>query len=258
MKVGLKTVKKMKIEFRPLPVLTFITLIMMGILLSLGTWQYQRLQWKTKLLADIDTAAHAQPLHSIGDINALVTEGKPVDFRRVSLTGTFTAPRVNHGQAFHVLRPMEAALVWQLYQPFISNEQGVYVATIEFDKDGDIAAPKGLSGMATINGYIRLVQPANRFTPNNNPDANRWFSVNGSPELLDWAEAVAGTDITISYFIDQVLEETDANNLPVKIPDIRNHHLDYMLTWYSFVLILLVIYLILHKKQGRLRFIREA
>ncbi|HFB55019.1 MAG TPA: hypothetical protein ENJ46_03765 [Hellea balneolensis] len=248
----------MKIEFRPLPVLTFITLIMMGILLSLGTWQYQRLQWKTKLLADIDAAAHAPPLHSISDINALMAEKKPVDFRRVSLQGKFVSPQLNNGQAFHVLRATDAALVWQLYQPFISKDQGVYVATIEFDKDGDITAPKGLNGAANINGYVRLVQRANRFTPKNNPDANRWFSVNGSPEMLDWARAVPGTDMNVSYYIDQVLGEKDADHLPVKIPDIRNAHLDYMLTWYSFAFILLVIYLILHKKQGRLRFIRKA
>jgi cytochrome oxidase assembly protein ShyY1 len=69
---------------------------------------------------------------------------------------------------------------------------------------------------------------------------------------MNWADAVAGESTQVVYFIDQVIGVKNAADLPVRIPELANNHLDYMLTWYSFVIILLVIYLILHKRMGRL------
>ena len=54
------------------------------------------------------------------------------------------------------------------------------------------------------------------------------------------------------YYIDVVPGVTQAAELPLKRPNIRNNHLDYMLTWYGLALALLVIYLILHAQRGRL------
>ena len=56
------------------------------------------------------------------------------------------------------------------------------------------------------------------------------------------------------FYIDTVPGASDADLLPLKRPDIRNNHLDYMLTWYSFAVILLIIYFILHRRAGRLKF----
>jgi len=78
---------------------------------------------------------------------------------------------------------------------------------------------------------------------------------NASPDLLDWAGPgtnIEGKNIETAYYIDWVEGAKNADDLPVRIPDVANSHLDYMLTWYSFILILLVIYLIIHKRAGRL------
>ncbi|RZV41594.1 MAG: hypothetical protein EX271_07715 [Acidimicrobiales bacterium] len=73
------------------------------------------------------------------------------------------------------------------------------------------------------------------------------------PDDLNWAFAVAGTEIPTGFFIDRIDGVDEASDLPVEKPDIPNNHLEYMLTWYSFALILVVIYFLLHKKQGRLQ-----
>ena len=44
----------MSVTFRPMPWLTVITAVMLTVLISLGVWQYQRLAWKTDLLAEVE------------------------------------------------------------------------------------------------------------------------------------------------------------------------------------------------------------
>ena len=49
----------MRVKFRPMPWLTAIVAIMLAILISLGVWQYKRLQWKTTLLAEVEASVTA-------------------------------------------------------------------------------------------------------------------------------------------------------------------------------------------------------
>jgi len=72
--------------------------------------------------------------------------------------------------------------------------------------------------------------------------------------VLDWERAVKEAVIPTAFYIKLVDNVEDARELAVKKPDLPNNHLSYMLTWYSFALILLVIYFLLHRKQGRLQF----
>ena len=238
--------------FRPMPVLSVLTLICFAILISLGNWQYRRLHWKTALLKDIDQAAHAEPLQSLAQIDAAYKVGEPLDFRRVALQGRFIAPDVNGGAPYHLMRSDGKRYYWRLYQPYQDGDDIILVATQDFDKDAKASPPNALTGAQAVIGYVRKVQPANRFTPKSTPEQNRWFAFNAAPEKLDWSQSVTGYKIPTTYFIDQVIGAPAAEDLAVRMPDVPNNHLDYMLTWYSFVIILLVIYLLLHKKAGRL------
>ena len=78
------------------------------------------------------------------------------------------------------------------------------------------------------------------------------------PETDDWANGQDGMfsahPIDARFYIDVVSDETSAENLPIKRPEIRNNHFDYMLTWYGLAIVLFVIYLILHMQRGRLGF----
>ncbi len=241
----------MKIKFNPMPWLTVVTLICLGILLWLGTWQYQRLAWKTRILAEIEQAAHAEPLGSLSGINQLLAQGKPIDFRRVSLQANFAVPPLNSGAPFHLMGSNGKAFTWRLYQPMSVDANSAYIAGREFTEVQKDNPPKTIVGEKQVIGYVRLVQKPNWTIPKSDVKTNRWFAFNASPEVLDWSDN--GT-IAITYYIDHVEHIKSVDDLPVRIPDIPNNHLDYMLTWYSFALILLIIYFLVHKKQGRLRF----
>jgi surfeit locus 1 family protein len=237
-----------------MPWLTLITLICLGILISLGTWQYQRLEWKTNLLVEIDTAANAAPLTDINEMARLYADEHPLDFRRIEVEGEFIKPTVNAGQPFHLMMSNGKSMFWRLFQPFQTSDGIIYVATKSFTDKQKNKPPLAVQGPQSIVGYVRLVRKASSMQPKSNPETNNWFIFNGAPDSLNWARAVKGTAIPLGYYIDQIADAESAAELPVKKPELRNHHLDYMLTWYSFALILVVIYFLLHKKHGRLQF----
>ncbi len=49
-------------QFRPYPGVTIATVIATAILVGLGVWQLQRLQWKLALIAEVESHMTAPPL----------------------------------------------------------------------------------------------------------------------------------------------------------------------------------------------------
>src|ERR1700733_11802416 len=62
-------------RFRPLPVLTILAIPVLAALLWLGQWQLQRASWKTRLIADFETQAKAEPMSLDG---AFCSAGDPI------------------------------------------------------------------------------------------------------------------------------------------------------------------------------------
>ncbi len=218
-----------------MPGLTVAVLLCLPILIGLGVWQYQRWQWKTEVLAEIDAAVTAPPLQSL---EALQNAEGPLDFRRIEFNGSA------QGQTFLLYSP-QGNIAWT---PFRAVEQGtnkvlVGFSTVPDSRREDLIDPE-LSGPKA--GYVRRIRPPGFLssiigTPNN-PDENRWFVINPDGAWLENAD----------IYIDASLGQSDADQLPVRRPDIPNNHVSYMLTWWSFAIILLVIYALLHIRAGRL------
>ncbi len=178
------------LTFRPMPWLTFFTLICVAILISLGTWQYKRLHWKTNLLTELEQAANAAPLTDLAQANAILKSGAPLDFRRIELSGTFVAPTLNGGKPLHLMRSDGKRYYWRLYQPYKVGADIAYVATHDFDEAAKDSPPPATTGQVPVIGYVRVVQSANTFTPKSAPATNRWFAFNGAPEQLNWANSL--------------------------------------------------------------------
>ena len=225
----------MSLRFRPMPGLTAVTLVILPILFGLGLWQYQRWQWKTGVLAEIDAAVSAPPL---AGLQGLADATGPLDFRRIQFGGEAV------GEAFLLYRP-SGNIAWM---PVRVVEQGGHRALVGFPTiertDADPEVAPDMAGERA--GYVRRIRErgwaARLFGVADNPDANRWYSTNPDGAWLP------GADV----YIDASLGERDADALPVRRPDVPNNHVSYMLTWWSFALIWLVIYAVLHGRAGRL------
>lgn len=228
----------MAIRFKPMPGLTLAVLICLPILIGLGIWQYQRWHWKMDVLAEIDAAVTAPPLQGLAGLEAALAAGEPVDFRRIAFEGEA------RGQAYHYYRPTDA-IQWQPFRIVRSGGREALAGFDVFDDQlkGEVQLPV-MDGPRA--GYVRRIEPrsglGNLIGADNSPGLNRWFEINPDGAWLDGA----------NVFIDVHPLERDAAALPVQRPDIPNNHVSYMLTWWSFAIILLVIYAILHARAGRL------
>lgn len=237
----------MKAWFRPMPGLTIVTIIALAILIALGTWQYQRLQWKTALLADVEAVAEAPPFRSLNEVQNALESGQPIDFRRIAIEAEYTPSA--HGP-FFVFTPQNRDISWRVFSPVKASGITVFAAlkTIpDKAKDAGINPPEGT---VSAIGYVRLARPA-KGAAKSTPEKNRWFGFNPLPETDNWNNTVPG-GADMRFYIDTVPGAQNADDLRPRRPDIRNNHFDYMLTWYGLALVLLVIYLIMHRRAGRL------
>lgn len=258
----------MKFHFRPMPWLTAITAVMFAILISLGVWQFKRLQWKTALLAEVEASVTAPPLTSLEDLERAIAAGEPVDFRRIILSGSAAA-----GEApYAVYKTQNGGIYWQIFRLY-GTSPTIYAskaAVLDSDKASNTGVPS-LPRVANLYdnhrqiGYVRKNHPMGRVEswvkPKYNRDTNRWFKFNQSG---DWGNA--NTIITHYIEISNTLPSPAEANietvnraslelaqaLPIRRPSIRNNHRDYMLTWFSFAGLLLIFYALIHRRAGRL------
>ncbi len=232
-----------------MPWLSVVTVICLAILISLGTWQYHRLQWKTALLAEVDAAAEAAPFTSLADVQAALEEGGPADYRRINIKAAY----VPIERPFHVYKSTNKGVFWNQFIPF-REEQGIVFVNIGEVADAQKSLPIVYPATPIeFGGYVRKARKQSRLAVKSTPGENRWFGFNPMPDTSGWEQGLS-RDVETRFYIDASDKAENADTLPPKRPDIRNNHLDYMLTWYSFAVILLIIYIILHRRAGRLKF----
>ena len=240
-----------KLHFRPMPALTVILALSVALLIALGVWQYQRLQWKTALLEDIEASVTAPPLTSLSDLTDAIAAGESVDFRRIG----FTAAPIAGAPEYHLYKSQQGGIYWRVVQPLSDGRLTVLAKTETLEsavKDDQVVTPQETES-AQYTGYVRKTYEMARVEgwvkSKANPETNRYFHFN---QTENWYEGLAG-DVIEGYYID-VQYADSADNLAVRRPEIANNHFDYMLTWWSFALIFIIIYLLLHKRAGRLQF----
>lgn len=175
-------------------------------LLALSAWQVQRLEWKTRLIAEVAERLAAAPVAA--------TAGGGPEYTRVTVTGRFLGPQVlvkavtERGAGFWVMAPLQADgfTLW-VNRGFVPD-----------------MAPPAPSGVQTLTGLVRETQPGGGFLRSNDPEHGRWFS-------RDVAGLSAAEGVTAAPWF---LDAQTGGPLPVPgltVVDFPNHHLQYALTW---------------------------
>lgn len=218
-----------KPELIPLLFIICATLL----LVSLGTWQVERLAWKNALVADIEKAQSLPPLTEL-------PQAPGTDYRNVMLRGRFLHDKSMHtigaapgtqgisGNGFHVLTP------------FILADNRIILVDRGWSPLDKESRPEGTQ---TISGILRPPHPKHLFAPENRPDKNIWFSDN-------FAAMGHFTNLTLAPFIVQIVGKQERNIYPVPSDGhivLRNDHLQYAITWFSVALIGLVMFGFYHR-----------
>ncbi len=232
------------IAFRPLPALTAACAALFAVLIGLGVWQLERLQWKLALIAQVNRNLHAAPLSL--DAGAVPR----MDYQRVALTGRFD----NAKEAYAFATDETGAPVYHVLVPLTADDGRTFMVdrgVVPKEKVDPATRRAGLAaGTVHLVGVWRTPDAPGPFTPR--PDLARriWYARD--------VRGIAKADrVTLAA---PVVIEADATPNPGGWPKggqtvvaFRNEHLQYAITWFGLAAVLLGVYLAYHVSRGRLR-----
>ena len=214
------------------------SLLAMTILLSLGTWQLERLRWKSLIISTMNKHISLSPR----EINAsVINDIKNYNYRRIKLEGTYIYNKnitiyskvLNGKVGRHLIIPFKTKFGYILINKgFIPKDYNIDLAFAEKAKN------------ISINGIVKFQQKINYFTPKNNLITNEWYYIN-----LDEIGKFLNIPLMDFYLIE---EDNPKERYPVgsqynlKVP---NDHLQYAITWFSLAIALSIFMHLLWRKN---------
>jgi surfeit locus 1 family protein len=214
-----------------------------AILCGLGIWQLDRLQWKEKLIADLNARV------SVSSVALpLAPEQTTDEFRRVRVRVQFAAGE--HALVYtpgSALRPDVPGAGYWVMAP-AKNERGNIVINrgyVALNARANVgAAPLG---EVEIVGTLRWPEEGTYFTPRDEPANNVWYR--RDPVAI---AAAKNWGAVAPFYIEQEAPQLPgapkAGPLVVKL---SNNHLQYAITWFGLAGALAAVYLVW--LRGRLR-----
>ena len=235
----------MALHFRPYPGVTVAAFIATALLVGLGVWQLQRLQWKLALIAEVENHMTAPPL-SLDD--ALKSPAGAMQYRRVALEGHFDNAR----EAYVFTTREGGEAVYHVLTPFIADGGRTLLVDRGYvPKDRlDPATRIPVEGPTRLVGVWRVPDAPGAFTPPPDVAHRIWYSRD--------LKGIAAADRT--QLAAPIVIEADAAPNPGGWPkggqtvvSFRNEHLSYAVTWFGLAAGLLGVYFAYHMSKGRLR-----
>ena len=199
-------------------------------LLSLGSWQLYRLNWKLDLISEIENSLKINPVE--------LSKSNNKNYLRIKTSGTVDFDKQiylynlnNSGKpGFEVINPI-----------LIGNENYlINRGWIPFDKKDK--AEINLINTNRIIGTLKKQSKANSFKPENDIEKNYWFT-------LDRDDIFSYTGKKFSKYIIYINEDYKTPEPKVITANISNNHKKYAITWFSMAISILLIYLYFRKKN---------
>lgn len=217
-----------------------LLVVAFGVLVSLGTWQMQRLHWKEGLLQAIAERRSAPPV-ALAEIEKMLTEGADIDYRTVTVPGTF-----DHSKERHFFATHNGRTGYYIFTPLtIADGRSLFVnrGFVPFEqKDAATRLAGELPASVAIHGLARpkLTEKPSSLVPDNDLAKNIFYW----KDLDTMASSVGlSADKVVKFFVD-----ADATPNPGGLPiggvtqfDLPNSHLQYALTWYGLAAALVVV-----------------
>ena len=219
---------------RLLPVL--VVLPVLAILIGLGTWQLQRLHWKTALLAEI-AAAESLPARPLD------AGTPPPSWQRVAVTGRF-----DHGrEALLGLEVRGPVLGARLVVPLLRDAGPPLLVDrgwVPMDRAGAIARPEG---PVTVEGYVRPGERPNAFSATDDAAGRRFYTFD--PPAMAAALGLPGVE---PFGLVAMGGPGGLPDPARTLPRPTNSHLGYVITWYGLALSLLGVFIAWMRRRPRI------
>jgi len=191
-------------------------LIGAAILVALGQWQLQRLDWKQGILAEIEgrISGAALPLPATGDPDT-------DRFQPVALRGEILPQEV------HVLVSVkQVGAGYRIISPFVTGGRSVLLDR-GFVPVEDVGIERP-GGVTEITGNLHWPDDRNPSTPENDVSGNIWFARD-----IDQMAQILDTEPLLVIAREVAPADPGVAPLPVSTEGIPNDHLQYAITWFS-------------------------
>ena len=199
-------------------------------LLSLGSWQLYRLNWKLNLLSEIENSLKNDPIE--------FSKVDKKNYLRIKTSGT-----IDFNKQIYLYNLNESGKPgFEVINPVIIDNENYLInrGWIPFDKKEKPEV--NLINESNIIGTLKLQHKASIFKPENDINKNYWFTLNRE-DIFKY---------TGKNFSDYVIYLNGDYKLPKPkaiTANISNNHKKYAITWFSMAISILLIYLYFRKKN---------
>lgn len=222
-----------------------LTVIGVGVLVTLGSWQWLRMGEKRAFVERLQTQAQgpAAPLPPAGEWQRL--DLAALDLTRSTATGTYldgiASVRTTIAAGPPGSRQLSGFGRW-VFQGFRLQDGATILVNRGFVPESRFATITPATGQATVTGFLRAPEARNSFTPADLPQQREFYT--RDPAGI---AASLGIGATAPFYLEAERQGdgltppagVDVKELIGRIPD---NHLQYALTWWGLALTLIGVF----------------
>ncbi|MDA9880064.1 SURF1 family protein [Candidatus Pelagibacter sp.] len=200
------------------------------VLLSLGSWQLYRLNWKLDLISEIENSLKINPVE--------LSKSNNKNYLRIKTSGT-----IDFDKQIYLYNLNDSGKPgFEVINPILIGNENYLInrGWIPFDKKDK--AEINLININRIIGTLKKQSKANSFKPENDIEKNYWFT-------LDRDDIFSYTGKKFSKYIIYINGDYRIPEPKVITANISNNHKKYAITWFSMAISILLIYLYFRKKN---------
>ena len=187
-----------------------------AVLLWLGFWQVQRLEWKLGVIAQIDARIAAAPIPLPDVLDPVKDSYLPVKVRGV-IEPAYLRVLVSQketGAGYRIISALDMGGRRVLLDRGFARADQPDISVHE--------------GSETVDGNLQWPEEIDGFTPEPDHTGNIWFA----RDVAAMAQAL-GTEPILVVAKQTSFDDSPVTPLPVDTAAITNDHLSYAITWFS-------------------------
>ena len=200
------------------------------VLLSLGSWQLYRLNWKLNLISEIENSLKNNPVE--------LSKSDKKNYLKIKTSG-----QINFDKQIYLYNLNKSGKPgFEVINPILIGNENYLInrGWISFDQ-------KDQSEINFVNedkiiGTLKLQTKASTFKPENDIEKNYWFTLNRD-------DVFKYTGKNFSNFIIYLNGDYKTPEPKVITANISNNHKKYAITWFSMAISILLIYLYFRRKN---------
>jgi len=200
------------------------------VLLSLGSWQLYRLNWKLNLISEIENSLKNNPVE--------LSKSDKKNYLRIKTSG-----QIDFDKQIYLYNLNKSGKPgFEVINPILIGNENYLInrGWISFDQKDQLEI--NFVNEDKIIGTLKLQTKASTFKPENDIEKNYWFTLNRD-------DVFKYTGKNFSNFIIYLNGDYKTPEPKVITANISNNHKKYAITWFSMAISILLIYLYFRRKN---------